>query len=219
MPLYLVATPIGNSQDISARALQILRDADLIILEEFKESTQFLRSQNISGKSYDQLNEHSTPEDLQRLWRLCQNQKVALITDCGTPGFCDPGAELVKLCRKNKIEVKTILGASSLMGLLSLSSRRLDQFIFRGFLPAENEARKKSWLELQKENRAIILMDTPYRLNKMMTELTGYFVERRVLLTIDLSHENEKVFEGLPLEILPQIEGLKAEFMLLIYPR
>jgi 16S rRNA (cytidine1402-2'-O)-methyltransferase len=219
MPLTLVATPIGNSQDISFRALEFLKSADHIILEEFKESTAFLRQHGISGKAYEQLNEHSTAEDLKKLVALCAQHEVALITDCGTPGFCDPGADLVRECRQQKVKVRTLPGPSSLMGLLSLSSRRLDQFVFRGFLPTETEARRKSWNEIVKETRAFILMDTPYRLSKTMSEAKEFLADRKVLLTLDLTQESEKVLEGSPKEIFPHVEGLKAEFMLLVYPR
>jgi 16S rRNA (cytidine1402-2'-O)-methyltransferase len=219
MSLTLVATPIGNNQDIGLRALEFLKQAEIIILEEFKESTQFLRAHGISGKTYEQLNEHSTPDDLKRLVELCAEKEIALITDCGTPGFCDPGADLVRACRKRQIPVRTLPGPSSLMGLLSLSSQRLDQFIFRGFLPAENEARKKSWLDLQKEPRAIILMDTPYRFQKMLSETAEYFSDRKILLTLDLTQDSEKVLDGMPLDILKSELPAKAEFMLLIYPR
>jgi 16S rRNA (cytidine1402-2'-O)-methyltransferase len=215
----LIATPIGNDQDISLRALDVLKNCQTIILEEFKESTRFLRSQGINGKNYEQLNEHSTPEDLKRLLELCSQTDVALITDCGTPGFCDPGADLVRACRKKRIPVTTIPGASSLMGLLSLSSERLDQFVFRGFLPAETEARKKSWLELQKESRAVVLMDTPYRFQKMLKEAAEFIPDRSLLLTLNLTQDGEIVIEGAPEQLLKENLPAKAEFMLLVYPR
>ncbi len=219
MALFIIATPIGNDQDISLRALTFLKACNTIILEEFKESTRFLRSQGITGKAYEQLNEHSTNDDIKRLADLCQVQDIALITDCGTPGFCDPGAHLVAECRKRKIKVATLPGASSLMALLSLSSRRLDQFVFRGFLPAENEAREKEWKEVQKEKRTIILMDTPYRFQKMLGELKTYFPDRKILLTTDLTAEAELILEGTIQEIVKHPLPQKAEFMLLIYPK
>lgn len=219
MALTLVATPIGNDQDISYRSLALLKDVHVIVLEEFKESTRFLRAHGITGKTYEQLNEHSKPEDLKRLTDLCETQDVALITDCGTPGFCDPGADLVRECRKRRIPVRTFPGASSLMGLLSLSSERLDQFVFRGFLPAENEARRKAWMDLQKESRAIVLMDTPYRFQKMLSETQEFFGDRRILLTLDLTQESEKILEGSPAQVLKSELPTKAEFMLLVYPR
>lgn len=219
MSLTLIATPIGNDQDISLRAIETLKNSQTIILEEFKESTRFLRAHGISGKTYEQLNEHSKPEDLKRLADLCENGDVVLITDCGTPGFCDPGADLVRECRKRGVAVRTFPGASSLMGLLSLSSQRLDQFVFRGFLPAENEARRKSWGELQKESRAFVLMDTPYRFQKMLSETAEFFADRKILLTLNLTQDSEQVHEGLASQILKRDLPAKAEFMLLIYPR
>jgi 16S rRNA (cytidine1402-2'-O)-methyltransferase len=218
LSLTLVATPIGNDQDISQRALEFLKSCQVIILEEFKESSRFLRAHGIAGRTLEQLNEHSKPEDIGRLVEICRAQDVALITDCGTPGFCDPGADLVRACRTQGIPVRSLPGASSLMTLLSLSSRRLDQFVFRGFIPAENEARKKSWLELQKEKRALILMDTPYRFQKMLAETAEYFPDRQILLGLNLTSDDEKVLEGLPRQVSKQELPNKAEFMLLIYP-
>lgn len=219
MGLTLIATPIGNDQDISLRALETLKNAQTIILEEFKESTRFLRAHGISGKTYEQLNEHSKPDDLKRLTDLCEKENVVLITDCGTPGFCDPGADLVRECRKRGIAVQTFPGASSLMGLLSLSSVRLDQFVFRGFLPAENESRRKSWHDLQKESRAVVIMDTPYRFQKMLSETAEFFPDRKILLTLNLTQESEMILEGLAPQLMKKDLPAKAEFMLLIYPR
>lgn len=217
MALTLVATPIGNPQDMGLHALDVLKAADLIILEEFKESTVVLRAHAISGKKYEQLNEHSTPEDLARLTELCRTQNVALITDCGTPGFCDPGADLVASCRRQKIVVRSVPGASSLMTLLSLSGERLDQFLFRGFLPAENVAREATWKEIKKEKRAMILMDTPYRFQKMLQELGLHFPLRRVLILLDATQPTEQVLEGTGKELAALELPKKAEFMMLLY--
>lgn len=216
--LYLVATPIGDTNEISVRALDVLREADIIICESTKEASKLLRSHGISGKKYEVLDEHSTPEDKANLVPLCANNKVALVTDCGTPGFCDPGADLVRLCRNKNVAVKSVLGPSALMGLLSLSGRRLDEFVFRGFLPAENEARAKALKDLTREKRAIILMDTPYRLKKTLADMKDYFSDRKFLLTINLSQEDETVFDGTIDMILEHLKFDKAEFMLLIYP-
>lgn len=218
MSLNLVAIPIGNNQDVTLSALDILKSCDDIIVEERKEGTSFLRAHGITGKNYLELNEHTNAEGLKELVELCKEKNVALITDCGTPGFCDPGADLVRECRKLKIPVKTYVGASSLMGLLSLSSVRLDQFIFRGFLPAENEAREKAWLEMRKEKKAFILMDTPYRLQKMLSEMQIHLSDRKILITLDLTQETEKVLEGKMTDIMKNEIPKKAEFMILVYP-
>ncbi len=217
--LYLVATPIGDPNEISVRALDILRAAEIIICESTKEASKLLRIHGISGKKYEVLDEHSTPADKAALVPLCANHNVALVTDCGTPGFCDPGADLVDLCRKKSIPVKSILGASALMGLLSLSGKRLDEFLFRGFLPAETESRGRALKDLTKEHRAIIIMDTPYRLKKTLNDMKEHFSNRRFLLTINLSQEDETILEGTIDKIISSLTFDKAEFMLLIYPK
>lgn len=219
MGLRLVATPIGNPQDLGLRALELLKSAEIIIVEEFKESTMILRAHGISGKPLEKLNEHSTREDLERLANLCAHQDVVLITDCGTPGFCDPGAHLVDVCRQKNILVQTVPGPSSIMGLLSLSSQRLDEFIFKGFLPAENSARSQAFQELKKEKKAIIIMDTPYRFQKMLQECEKTLPDRQMLLAINLTQENELILEGKAPDFLkhPRLP-LKAEFLILIYP-
>lgn len=216
--LYVVATPIGDTNEISLRALEVLKNCSLIICEGTKETSRLLRAHGISGKTYEILDEHSKPEDLQHLLSLCLQQDAALVTDCGTPGFCDPGADLVRLCRQKNIPIKSVLGASSLMGLLSLSGQRLDQFVFRGFLPAENEARRKALIELTREKRAIVLMDTPYRLKKTLQDMKDHFADRRLLLTLNLSQEDESILEGKIDKLLADVKHEKAEFMLLIYP-
>ena len=218
MSLILVPTPIGNAADMSFRAKSVLENASTIIVEEFKESSVWLRAHGITGKSLERLNEHSTPEDLRRLLELCRSQDVPLITDCGTPGFCDPGADLVRLCREAGISVQALPGPSSLMTLLSLSSRRLDEFVFRGFLPAENSAREKEWLRLRGEKRAIIVMDTPYRFEKMQAELELHFPERICLIAMNLSQENERILEGKPAALKRIEKEKKAEFLVLVYP-
>ncbi|WP_374033879.1 16S rRNA (cytidine(1402)-2'-O)-methyltransferase [Bdellovibrio bacteriovorus] len=216
--LYVVATPIGDVSEISLRALEILKNCDVVICESTKEASKLLRAYGITGKTYEVLDEHSTPEDKAALVPLCAEKTVALVSDCGTPGFCDPGADLVRLCRQKNVPVKSVLGASALMGLLSLSGQRIDEFVFRGFLPAENEARARALKDLTKEKRAIILMDTPYRLKKTLNDMKEHFAQRRFLLTMNLSQEEEVVLEGSIDKLIGGLKADKAEFMLLVYP-
>lgn len=218
MALLLVSTPIGDPGDFTLRGLETLRRVSTIIVEERKESSAWLRSQGISGKHLELCNEHSNGEDLDRLAGLCAKEDVALITDCGSPGFCDPGAELVRRCRQSGVPVKVFPGASSLTALLSLSSERLDQFYFRGFLPANTEKRREAWRRLGAQKGAIVLMDTPYRLGKTLEDLKSALPKRKILLALNLTQETEQVLEGRPEEIAPQVASAKAEFMLLIYP-
>ena len=164
-----------------------------------------------------QLNEHSKKEDLEDLLELCKTKDCALISDCGTPNFCDPGAALVKLCRKHNIPVKSLPGPSSLMHILSLSSERIDQFLFRGFLPAKTELRQRALQELKGIKTPVIIMDTPYRLNKTISELAGTMPKRKALLGLNLTAEDEYVHEASLEKIASELSPMKAEFMLLIY--
>lgn len=217
--LYIIATPIGDPSEITLRALEILKSTENIICESTREASTLLKHHQITKKVYHVLNEHSTPEDLKTLTELCAQTDVALVSDCGTPVFCDPGASLIAECRKKKIPVKTILGASSLMGLLSLVSEKVLQFVFAGFLPAESEARKNVLADYKKESRALIFMDTPYRQMKLLKELSETFPSRKCLLVQNLTQETEAVFEGSWKEVLTQVKTEKAEFLVLIYPQ
>lgn len=216
--LHLVATPIGDTNEITLRALEIIKSADVILCESTKEASKLLKTHGIKALRYEVLNEHTTNEELHDLVVLCRENKVALVSDCGTPGFCDPGNNLIKLLRLEKIQIKSVLGASALMGLLSLSSVRLYQFLFRGFLPAENESRAAEWAKLKTEKNAFIIMDTPYRLKKTIEECVQNMGARDILLAMNLSQEDECVLEGRPSYIAQNLKFDKAEFMLLVYP-
>lgn len=215
--LTLIATPIGRTDEITSRSLDLLRSADVVICESTKETSKLLKTYEIKAQKYEVLDEHSRQEDVEQLAELCKNQNVVLVSDCGTPSFCDPGFQLVHICRRLQIPVQSSLGASSLMGLLSLSSRRIESFFFRGFIPAETQAREAEWQKLKKYKDTFILMDTPYRLRKMLDECALHIPDRKILLTLNLSQETECVLEGLPTKLREQLPYDKAEFMILVY--
>lgn len=215
--LTLIATPIGRTDEITLRSLELLRNADVVICESTKETSKLLKQHDIKAKRYEVLDEHSTADDVKLLTEFCKTQNAVLVSDCGTPGFCDPGFQVVEQCRKAGIQVQSSLGASSLMGLLSLSSQRIYQFHFRGFIPAENIAREKEWGVLKKSKEPMILMDTPYRLKKMIDECCLHLKDRRILLAMNLSQESELVLEGNPEEVRKKLSLEKAEFMILVY--
>ncbi len=215
--LTLVATPIGRLDEITLRSLESLRTADVIICESTKETSKLLKHLDIKAKRYEVLDEHSTSEDLNVLVDFCENQHVCLVSDCGTPAFCDPGNSLIALCRKKNILVKSSLGASALMGLLSLSSERLKKFQFIGFISAESVQREQNWQSVKKIKDPFILMDTPYRLKKMLEECKSHLPDRKMLLALNLSQENELVLEGSPKSIQAKMPFEKAEFMILVY--
>lgn len=220
MPLFLVATPIGHADDISLRALRTLKNADAIIGEEKRVTIRFLKSLQLLDEKKELyfLNEHSKADDIQHLAGLAQTKNLALISDCGTPGFCDPGQHLVKLCRKAGIPISSVPGASSLMTLLSLTSEPIREFLFLGFLPKESSARQLKLKELTKEPRAMVIMDTPYRLQRTVEELRKFLPNRKVLLGLNLTQETEQILE-MELSRLDKNLPQEAEFILLLYPQ
>ena len=216
MSLFVVATPIGNPKDITLRAIEILKDADIVIGEERSEVSKLLKSLQITGKQLELLNEHSRPDDLKELLQFCREKRVALVSDCGTPGFCDPGADLVAACRAEGIDVSSAPGPSSLMVLLSLAGEQLRRFYFAGFLPAESGERAQAVEQIKRDSRAVIVMDTPYRMVKTLSELAQAMPERKAVLGTNLTQAEEKIYEGRLSQIAKQIEGKKAEFVLLL---
>ncbi len=216
--LYLVSVPVGHPDDISLRALQILKTAEVIIGEETKPLFQLLKHHNIPRPEVAEfLNEHSKDVDIDFFVGLCREKNVALVTDCGTPGFCDPGAALVRRCRMENIPVSAVPGASSLMILLSLSGLELKEFYFRGFLPANNEKRRQELSNLKKIKVPIVLMDTPYRFRALLEDLKETHATSRCVLGINLTQESEHIYDGplsqLNLQTLPE----KAEFILILH--
>lgn len=238
--LYLVATPIGDDADLSMRATRLLLEAKLVIGEEFRPLTTILKrigrprimpdpkARPPELPDLEVLNEHSKPEDVKFLAdRVIAIHKAggftALVSDCGTPGFCDPGAPLVAELRRRGYTSSAAPGASALMCLLSLSGARLDQFVFRGFLPASREERESALKELARETRALIVMDTPYRLEKLLSELATAVPTRLATLGCDFTSQKEKIYQGTLPELVKvwaakPAEEKKAEFMILLHP-
>ncbi|MCB0370897.1 MAG: hypothetical protein KDD45_16105, partial [Bdellovibrionales bacterium] len=220
--LYLIATPIGDPEEISLKAISVLKKVNTVICESTKETGRLLKYHQISGKKYELLNEHSTKEDLDRIVNLCAEEDIALVSDCGTPGFCDPGSDLVAICRQKDIPVKNCLGASSLMGLISLSGLKLNEFLFKGFLSQDSHLRSSQWKDLTVEmsqfKRPIVIMDTPYRLQRTLSDLENFFPKNIAILALNLATPEELILTGIPNQIKINDLPKKAEFMLLITP-
>lgn len=218
MALFVVATPIGNALDFSLRALETLRNADLIIGEELKVLRQTLKAAGVQGTPLEQLNEHSTDQDIEHFVSECKTKTVALVSDCGTPGFCDPGADLVAACAAAGVTVKPVPGTSSLMCLLSVCGIRVDQFLFYGFLPNKAELRTQALENLQRETRPFVVMETPYRAGKFVEDLARTFPNHFCVLGLDLTGENEKLVRGRCRDLLKDGDFNNREPIALLIP-
>lgn len=217
--LYLVPTPIGNFDDMTFRGLEILKNVDFIICEEFKEARRLLSHFAIS-KDLIILNEHNEKSSAETIAsKLKAGESAALISDCGTPVFSDPGKYLVQLCIQNEIKIVPLPGANALLPALISSGFATDRFFFYGWLSPKKERRRHELLQLKKIKEIIVFMETPYRLKQILTDVAGIMGEKLpVALAFQLTMPDEKIFYGTAAQILKTVSqnSLKGEFVLSI---
>ena len=217
--LYLVSTPIGNYEDITLRALRILKEADFIICEEFKEARRFLSQQHIDKELFA-LNEHNENEaanDL--LLKILEGKTAALISDAGTPLFSDPGHLLVELCISQRIDVIPVPGANSLLPALICSGLDFEKFYYYGWLSPKKDERRSELLKLKGIREVIVLLDTPYRLKSLLADVVKMLGKNiRTVLAFDLTMKTEKFYRGTAEEVLKIAEqkNIKGEFVLIL---
>ncbi|HAD06944.1 MAG TPA: 16S rRNA (cytidine(1402)-2'-O)-methyltransferase [Anaerolineaceae bacterium] len=217
--LYMVATPIGNPEDITLRAIRILGEVDVVICEERREGSTLLKKLGITPKELVSLNEHNEAEQAAALvQRMLLGENMALISDAGTPVFADPGAELIRQAVEMGIKVTSVPGASSLMALLSLLDTRLEQFVYVGFLPRSPQERRQQLQRFLRMNLPLVMMDTPYRLSSLLEDIEKTAGKnRRITLGLNLTQPGEQVLRGTVNEIRRMVQGRKAEFILLLH--
>jgi 16S rRNA (cytidine1402-2'-O)-methyltransferase len=217
--LYIVSTPIGNYEDMTLRAIRILKEVDLIICEEFKEALRLLFYLKINKELFS-INEHNEDENSDEIIQKLSNGKsAALISDCGTPLFSDPGHLLVQLAIQNRIEVIPIPGSSSLLVALVGSGINFEKFYYYGWLSPKKEIRKKQLFDLKKRKEVIVLMDTPYRLKTILEDIAKLWNKNiHMVLAYELTKEREKFYRGTCGEVLKfaVMENLKGEFVLIV---
>ena len=218
--LFIVSTPIGNYQDITLRALEVLAEVDAVIIEEYRQGSTLLKKLSIDEKELILLNEHNEKEGSRMIAEeLTQGKRYALISDCGTPAFADPGTELIRLSMKNGVPVIPVPGPSSLMAAISLSPLPLDEFYFVGFLPRKKEIRYQKLSTLKNMRIPIILMDAPYRLSRLLSEVIDAFGRTgMVTLAFNLTLPDGKVLHDTAEHILQKMKDKKGEFILIVHP-
>jgi len=220
--LYLVATPIGNFDDITYRALAVLRSVDLVVYEERKEGERLLRHFEIR-KPVESLNEHNeAAASFNILEYLRHGKSVALVSDCGTPVFSDPGQILVRKAIEQNIRIIPVPGASSLMPALTVSGFSIETFLFYGWLSPKKERRRAELRALQQERRTIVLMDTPYRLVPLLRDVADTFGgSRRLCIALNLTLADEQMLYGTAPELYRRCseKEMKGEFVIVIEGR
>ncbi len=216
--LYLVATPIGNYDDMTIRALQTLRSADVVVYEERREGERLLRHFKIERPT-EELNEHNEAAATFHIVEHLKNgRSVALVSDGGTPVFSDPGRLLVERAIANGIRTVPVPGASSLLPALIVSGFPLDQFLFYGWLSPKKERRRAELRQLVAERRTVILMDTPYRLMALLRDLAEAFAHRRICIAYNLTLPDERIYHGTAEELFKDLgqKEIKGEFVIVV---
>jgi len=217
--LYLVSTPIGNHDDITLRALKILQEADFIICEEYKEGRRLLSQYKIE-KELIALNEHNEKESVNEiLLKIINGQNAALISDCGTPLFSDPGHLLVEVCISQRIDIVPVPGANSLLPALTGSGLDFEKFFYYGWLSPKKDIRRQELYKLKYMKYVIVILDTPYRIKPLLADVVKMIGKNtRVVLAFELTKKGEIFYRGTAEEILKIAEqkNLKGEFVLLV---
>jgi len=218
--LYLVATPIGNLEDITLRALRVLRECDVVAAEDTRHTGQLLKHFQISKPllSYFQFNEAKRSEEI--IERLLRGEKVALVTDAGSPGISDPGERVVKAAIAAGFRVESVPGPCALVAALTASGLPTDEFHFIGFLPHKSGQRRNKLESLKTFEGTLVLYESPYRIGKLLGELAEAFPKRQIVLARELTKKFEEFLRGTPAELIAATakRALKGEFVVLIAP-
>ena len=218
--LYLVATPIGNLEDITVRALRLLGEADLIACEDTRHTAKLLNHYGIRKPtvSYHQHNEASRADEL--LKRLQQGAQIVLVSDAGTPTVSDPGHRLVSLCLENQIPVVPIPGPSAVVAALAASGLPSEEFLFVGFLPSRSAARREILDNLAKENHTLVLYEAPHRLVDTLSDALESLGRRQAVIAREMTKIHEEFLRGDLAELLVRVQQrqIRGEITLLIGP-
>ena len=214
--LYIIATPIGNLEDITLRALRILKEVDLIAAEDTRQTLKLLNYYEINKPliSYHRHNEEIKSEIL--IEKLKKGENIALVSDAGTPGICDPGEEVIKKAICENIKIIPIPGACAMINALICSGISTKEFEFLGFLPLNKKLRKEKLEEIENSNKTIILYEAPHKMKSTLEDLQKILKNRKIVLARELTKIHEEFIRKSVEDILKDIDNLKGEMILII---
>jgi len=216
--LYVVATPIGNLEDITLRALRILKEVDIIAAEDTRKTLKLLNYYKIKANLLSYREENKIRQGKRLITYLKSGKNIALVTDAGTPGISDPGVHLVHLALKEDIKVTPIPGPSALTCALSVAGLPIQPFIFMGFLPQRAARRRKLLANLKEQPYAIVFYESPHRIKKTLKDMADIFKEREVAIIREMTKVHEEIILGLAEDILKDLEQreIKGEITVII---
>jgi 16S rRNA (cytidine1402-2'-O)-methyltransferase len=216
--LYLVSTPIGNLEDITLRALRVLKEADLLAAEDTRHTGILLKHYNLHKSiiSYHDFNKDKKASVL--IEQLKSGKSVAVISDAGTPGISDPGYLLVQMAIRENIKVVPIPGASAFLSAVVVSGLPTDKFVFEGFLSPKPGKRRKRLEELREEKRTLILYESPHRFAKTLDDISEILGQRKIVIARELTKKFEEIIRGTPDEIKYSLgeRKIKGELVVMI---
>ena len=214
--LYIVATPIGNLEDITLRALRILKEVDLIAAEDTRQTLKLLNHFEINKPliSYHRHNEEIKSEIL--IEKLKNGENIALVSDAGTPGICDPGEEVIKKAIEEEIEVIPIPGACAMINALITSGLNTKEFTFLGFLPLNKKLRKQKLEEIKNSKKTMIIYEAPHKMKNTLEDLKEILNDRKIVLARELTKIHEEFIRKNIDDLLSEIDNLKGEMILII---
>lgn len=214
--IYLVATPIGNLEDITFRAIQILKEVDLIAAEDTRHTLKLLNYYEISKPliSYHRHNEELKSDIL--IEKVLKGENIAIVTDAGTPGISDPGEEIVKEAIKQNIDIVPIPGACAFVNALITSGLNTKQFSFYGFLPMNKKIRKNTFEKISKENKTIIIYEAPHKLKKTLQDILDNMGDVYCVIAKELTKIHENFYRGKISELISEFDEPKGEYIILL---
>ena len=214
--LYLVATPIGNLEDITLRALRVLKEVDLIAAEDTRTTLKLLNHFDIKKPLMSNHRHNEENRENILIAKLKEGQNIAVVSDAGTPGISDPGEVIAKKAIEEGIEVIPIPGACAAISALIASGLDTKEFAFFGFLPLNKKLRKEKLEEIESESKTIIIYEAPHKLKETLKDLNNIIEDRRIVLARELTKIHEEFIRGNISEIINISENLKGEMIILI---
>ena len=214
--LYLVATPIGHLNDITLRAIEVLKQVDIIAAEDTRHTLKLLNHLNIKKPLISYYREIEKTKSEILIKKILEGKNIALVSDAGTPAISDPGEEIVSEAIKNNIEIHPIPGACAFVNALICSGLNTREFIFIGFLPTNNKEKKEKLNKLKNENKTLIFYESPHKIKITLENMLEIFGNRKIVLAKEISKIHEEFIRGTIDEVLEKSKEIKGEIVILI---